>query len=66
MASCIDIIKNTLGNACRTRNSNTIVQEVEIHSQGHKTPMYGTRVHVGLKVQIHRDKKNTKPQEMEI
>jgi hypothetical protein len=28
--------------------------------------MYGARVHVRLEVQIHRDKRNTKPQEVEI
>jgi hypothetical protein len=62
MASCIGIIRNTLENACMTINSNTKPQEVEIHSQGHKIVMYGTRAHVGPKVQIHKDKKNTKPE----
>ncbi len=66
MASCIGIIINTLEIVCKTINSNTKPRKVEIHSQGQKTLMYGTRMHVGLKAQIHRDKKNTKPQKAEI
>jgi hypothetical protein len=42
-------------------NKNTKPQEIEIHSQGHKTLMYQTKMHARPKVQIHRDKKNTKP-----
>jgi hypothetical protein len=36
---------------------NTKPQEAKIHSQGHKTLMYGIKVHVGPKVQIHKVKK---------
>jgi hypothetical protein len=60
ITSCISIIRNT------TKNSNTKPWEVEIHSQGQKILMYGTRVHAWPKAQIHMDKKNTKPQEAEI
>jgi hypothetical protein len=39
---------------------------VKIQSQGHKTLMYGTWVHVGLEAIIHnKDQKNTKPWEAE-
>jgi len=46
-ASCIGVIRNTLKSSWRSINSNTKPQEVEIHSQGHKTLLYGTRMHVG-------------------
>jgi hypothetical protein len=62
MASSIGIIKNRLESACRTKNSNSKPQEVEIHSQGQKTMMYGTKMHARPEAQIHIDKKNTKPQ----
>jgi nitrous oxide reductase accessory protein NosL len=40
-----------------TNKKNTIPQKVKIHSQGHKTLMYGIKVHVGPKAQIHMDKR---------
>jgi hypothetical protein len=41
---------------------NTKPQETKIQSQGHKTLMYGTWMHVGTKAKIHnKEKKNTKP-----
>jgi hypothetical protein len=66
MASCIGVIGNSLESACMTKNSNTKPWEVEIHSQGQKILMFGTRVHAWPKAQINRDKKNTKPKEAEI
>jgi hypothetical protein len=56
MASCVGIIKNTLKSVCKTINSNNKPQETKIHSQGQKTLMFGTRMHVGPKVQSTRTK----------
>ncbi len=60
---CINIMKNTQKVHARPKiqmhmdKKNTKLWETKIHSQGHKTLMYGTKVHVKPKVQIHRDKK---------
>jgi len=44
----------------------TKLQKVEIQSQGHKTLMYGTWMHVRPKAKIHnKDKKHTKSWKVE-
>jgi hypothetical protein len=40
-------------------------REAEIQSQGHKTLMYGTRVHAGPELKSTGIKKNIKPREAE-